>query len=201
MLSLKWELSACSKWWTSPTSPNLDVGLWTSNCWMSLSTELAPCHRVESFCHAVTSRFRSANMRSTLASNSSIIIGVLEGLRTCWILCVTHVPAAPPFIYDRMNNIWLVSSGNLDPCRCMYRLHSALKQSRSSCRPVNGVGAVILGSLVMVVGGGGSTGGDGVQVLSWFCSTWICCVSSATCSSSVTMVVGDGNEEDEGERF
>src|SRR6266436_3721655 len=25
MLSLKWELSTCSKWWTSPTSPNLDV--------------------------------------------------------------------------------------------------------------------------------------------------------------------------------
>src|SRR5258708_28844812 len=50
MLSLKWELSACSKWWTSPMSPNLDIGPWTSNCWMSSLTGLAPCHRVESFC-------------------------------------------------------------------------------------------------------------------------------------------------------
>src|SRR5258707_4791050 len=25
MFSLRWELSACSKWWTSPTSPNLDI--------------------------------------------------------------------------------------------------------------------------------------------------------------------------------
>src|SRR5258708_24902923 len=201
MLSLKWELSTCSKWWTSPMSPNLDMGPWTSNCWMSLLTELAPCHKVESFCHAVASWFGSANTRSTLALNLSIIIGILEGLRTCWILCVAHVPVALPFIYDRMSNIQLVSSGNSDPHRHMYRLHSALKQSRSSCRPVNRVGAVILGSLVMAVGGGGSTGGDGVWVVSWFCSTWICCVSSATCSSSVTMVVGDGNEEDEGERF
>src|SRR5258707_3354452 len=201
MLSLKWELRACLKWWTHPTSPNLDIGPGTSNCWMSSSTELVPCHRLESFCCTVASQFGSANMRSTLASNSSIVIGIPEGLRTCWILCVTHVLAAPPFIYDRMNNIQLVSSGNSDPCRHMYRLHSALKQSRSSCRPVNRVGAAILGSLVMVVGGGGSTGGDGVQVLSWFCSTWICCVSSATCSLSVAMVVGDRNEEDEGERF
>src|SRR5258708_39161742 len=123
MLSLK----ACSKWWTSPMSPNLDIGPWTSNCWMSLSTELMPCHRLESFCHAVASRFRSTNTRSTLASNLSIIIGILEGLRTCWILCVAHVPAALHFIYDRMNNIQLVLSGNLDPCRHMYRLHSALK--------------------------------------------------------------------------
>src|SRR5260221_13706105 len=168
---------------------------------MSLSMELVHCHKVESFCHAVTSQFGSANTRSTSASNLSIIIGVPEGLRTCWILCVAHVPAALPFIYDRMNNIQLVSSGNSDPHRHMYRLHSALKQSRSSCRPVNGVGAMILGSLVVSVGGGGSTGGDGVWVLSWFCSTWICCMSSATCSLSVTMVVGNGNEEDEGERF
>src|SRR5258705_10855640 len=201
MLSLRWELSACSKWWTNLMSPNLDVGPWTLNCWMSSSTEVVPCRSVESFCHAVASQFRSANTRSTSASNLSIIIGIPEGLRTCWILCVAHVPAALPFMYDRMNSIRLVSLGNLDPCRCMYRLHSALKQSRSSCRPVNGVGAVIFGSLVMVVGGGGSTGGDGVQVLSWFCSTWICCVSSATCSLSVAMVVGGGNEEDEGERI
>src|SRR6266446_141453 len=131
MLSLKQELSTCSKWWTSLTSPNLDMGLWTSNCWMSSLTELAPCHKVESFCHAVASQFRSTNMRLTSALNSSIIIGVLEGLRTCWILCITHVLAAPPFMYDRMNSIWLVSLGNLDPCRHMYRLHSALKQSRS----------------------------------------------------------------------
>src|SRR5258708_30980538 len=55
MLSLKWELSACSKWWTSPMSPNLDIGPWTLNCWMSLSMELVPCHRVESFCHAIAS--------------------------------------------------------------------------------------------------------------------------------------------------
>ncbi len=140
-------------------------------------------------------------MRSTLALNSSIIIGVPEGLRTCWILCITHVLVALPFIYDRMNNIQLVSSGNSDPHRHVYRLHSALKRSRSSCRPVNGVGATILGSLVMAVGGSGSTGGDRVQALSWFCSTWICCMSSATCSLSVTMVVGNGDKEDEGERF
>src|SRR5260370_30155284 len=151
MLSLKQELSTCSKWWTSLTSPNLDVGPWTLNCWMSSLMELAPCHRVESFCHAVTSQFGSANTRSTSASNLSIIIGVPEGLRTCWILCVAHVLVTLPFIYDRMNNIQLVSSGNSDPHRCMYRLHSALKQSRLSCRPVNGVGAAILGSLVMAV--------------------------------------------------
>ncbi len=81
----------------------------------------------------------------------------------------------------------------------MYRLYSTLKQLRSSCRPVNRVGAAIFGSLVVVGGGGRSTGGDRDQVLSWFCSAWICCVSSATCSLSVAMVVGDGNEE--GERF
>src|SRR6266481_4408563 len=161
MLSLKQELSACSKWWTSPMSPNLDVGPWTSNCWMSLLTELAPCHKVESFCHAVASWFGSTNTRSTLALNLSIIIGILEGLKTCWILCITHVLAAPPFMYDRMNSIWLVLSGNSDPCRHMYRLHSALKQLRSSCRPVNGVGAAIFRSLVVVGSGGGSTGGDG----------------------------------------
>src|SRR5260221_8474400 len=171
-------------------SPNLDIGPWTSNCWMSLLTELVPCCSMESFCHAVTSRFRSTNTRSTLASNSSIIIGVLEGLRTCWILCIAHVPAALPFMYDRMNSIWLVLLGNLDPHRHMYRLHSALKQLRSSCRPVNGVGAAIFGSLVVVGSGGGSTGGDGGWALSWFCSTWICCVSSVTCSLSVAMVVG-----------
>src|SRR5260221_121805 len=114
-----------------------DVGPWTSNCWMSLSMELAGCHRVESFCCAVASQFRSVNTRSTSALNLSIIIGIPEGLRTCWILCIAHVPAAPPFMYDRMNSIWLISSGNSDPHRCMYRLHSALKQSRSSCRPVN----------------------------------------------------------------
>src|SRR5258708_6863742 len=190
MLSLKQELSACSKWWTSLTSPNLDMGPWTLNCWMSLSTELAPCHRVESFCCAVASQFGSATTRSTLALNLSIIIGILEGLRTCWILCVTHVLAAPPFMYDRMNSIWLVSSGNLDPHRHMYRLHSTLKRSRSSCRPVNGVGVAIFGSLVVVGSGGRSTGCDRDWALSWFCSAWICCVSSATCSLSVTMVVG-----------
>ena len=192
MFPLRWELSACSKWWTSPTSPNLDVGPWILNCWMSSLTELAPCHRVESFCHAVASQFGSANTR-TSASNLSIIIGILEGLRTCWILCVAHVPVAPPFMYDRMNSIQLISSGNSDPHRHMYRLHSTLKlkQLRSSCRPVNGVGAAIFGSLVVVGSGGGSTGGDGDQVLSWFCSAWICCVSSVTCSLSVTMVVGE----------
>src|SRR6266446_600712 len=190
MLSLKQELRACLKWWMSPTSPNLNVGPWTLNCWMSSSMELVPCCSVESFCRAVTSQFGSANMRSTSASNSSIIIGVPEGLRTCWILCIAHVPVALPFMYDRMNSIQLVSSGNSDPHRCMYRLHSALKQLRSSCRPVNGVGVAIFGSLVVVGSGGGSTGGDGDQALSWFCSTWICCVSSATCSLSVTMVVG-----------
>src|SRR5258708_18588419 len=31
-------------------SPSLDMGPWISNCWMSLSTELVPCHRPESFC-------------------------------------------------------------------------------------------------------------------------------------------------------
>src|SRR5258705_11740323 len=125
MLSLKWELSACLKWWTSLTSPNRDVGLWTLNCWMSSLTELVPCHKVESFCHAVASQFGSVNMRSTSALNSSIIIGILEGLRTCWILCITHVPAALPFMYDRMNSIQLILLGNLDPHRHMYRLHSA----------------------------------------------------------------------------
>src|SRR5260370_24951779 len=189
MLSLKWEVSTCSKWWTSPMSPNLDVGLWTSNCWMSSSTELAPCCRVESFCHAVASRFRSVNMRSTLALNLSIIIGILEGLRTCWILCVAHVLAALPFMYDRMNSIQLVLLGNSDPHRHMYRLHSTLKQSRSSCRPVNGVGVAIFRSLVVVGSGGGSTGGDRDWALSLFCSAWICCMSSATCSLSVAMLV------------
>src|SRR5258707_10613272 len=190
MLSLKQELSACLKWWTSPTSPNLDVGPWTSNCWMSSSTELAPCCRVESFCQHVASQFGSVNMRSTSASNSSIVISIPEGLRTCWILCVTHVPAALPFMYDRMNNIQLVSSGNSDPHRHMYRLHSTLKRSRSSCRPVNRVGVAIFRSLVVVGSEGGSTGGDRDWVLSWFCSAWICCVSSATCSLRVTMGVG-----------
>jgi len=180
-------------------SPNLNVGPWTLNCWMSSSMELAPCCSVESFCCAVTSQFGSANMRSTSASNSSIVIGILEGLRTCWILCVAHVPVALPFMYDRMNSIWLVSLGNSDPCRHMYRLHSALKQSRSSCRPVNGVGMAIFRSLVVAGGGGRSTGGDGVQALSWFCSTWICCMRSATCSLSIAMMVGNGNKE--GERF
>src|SRR5258705_2272600 len=190
MLSLKWELSTCSKWWTSLMSPNLDIGLWTLNCWMSSLTELVPCHRVERFCHAIASRFGSANTRSTSALNSSIIIGILEGLRTCWILCITHVLAALPFMYDRMNNIWLISSGNLDPHRCMYRLHSTLKQSRSSCRPVNRVGAAIFGSLVIAGGGGGSTGSELILVLSWFCSAWICCVSRATWSLSDYMVMG-----------
>src|SRR5258707_4237293 len=199
MLSLKQELSTCLKWWTSLTSPNLDMGPWTSNCWMSSSMELAPCCRVESFCCAVASWFGSANTRSTLASNSSIVIGTLEGLRTCWILCVAHVPAAPPFMYDRMNSIQLVSLWNSDPHRHMYRLHSTLKQLRSSCRPVNGVGMVIFGSLVVVGGGGRSTGGDRVWALSWFCSTWICCMRSATCSSSIAMMVGNGNKE--GEKF
>src|SRR6266481_3421983 len=178
MFSLRQELSACSKWWTSPMSPNLDVGPWILNCWMSLSMELVPCCRVESFCCAIASQFRSANTRSTSALNSSIIIGIPKGLRTCWILCVTHVPAAPPFMYDRMNSIWLILSRNLDPHRHMYRLHSTLKQLRSSCRPVNGVDAAIFGSLVVVGGGGRSTGGDRVRVLSWFCSAWICCVRS-----------------------
>src|SRR5258705_5747787 len=157
---------------------------------MSSSMELVPCHRLESFCHAVASQFRSMNMRLTSASNLSIIISILEGLRTCWILCVTHVPVALAFMYDRMNNIWLISSGNSDPHRHMYRLHSTLKWSRSSCRPVNGVGAVIFRSLVMAGGGGGSAGSDIVWVLSWFCSTWICCVSRTTWSSSDNMVMG-----------
>src|SRR5260221_8555877 len=156
---------------------------------MSSLMELVPCHRLESFCCAVASWFRSANMRSTSALNSSIIISVLEGLRTCWILCVTHVLVAPPFMYDRMNNIWLVSSGNSDPCRHMYRLHSTLRQSRSSCRPVNGVGVAIFRSLVMA-GGGGSTGRDVVWVLSWFFSAWIWSISWATWSSSDDMVMG-----------
>src|SRR5258708_5615426 len=166
---------------------------------MSSLTELAPCRRVESFCHAITSRFGSMNTRSTSASNLSIVIGIPEGLRTCWILCVAHVLVALPFMYDRMNSIQLISSGNSDPRRHMYRLHSTLKRSRSSCGPVNRVGVAIFRSLVVVGGGGRSTGGDRDQALSWVCSTWICCVSSATCSSSVAMCVGDGNEE--GEKF
>ena len=79
----------------------------------------------------------------------------------------------------------------------MYRLHSTLKQSRSSCRPVNRVGAAIFGSLVVVGGGGGSVDSDVVWALSWFCSAWICCVSSATCSLSDVMVVGSRSEEGE----
>src|SRR5258708_32832193 len=128
MVSLRQELSTCLKWWTTPTSPNLDVDLWILNCWMSLLMELVPCCRVESFCHAIASQFGSTNMRSTSASNLSMVISVLEGLRTCWILCIAHVPAAPPFMYDRMNSIQLVSLENLDPHRHMYRLHSTLKQ-------------------------------------------------------------------------
>ena len=93
-----------------------------------------------------------------------------------------------------MNSIWLVSLGNSDPHRHMYKLHSALKWSRSSCRPVNRVGVAIFGSLVMVGGGGGSADSDRVQALSWFCSAWICCVSSVTCSSSDNMVVGSRSE-------
>src|SRR5260221_45034 len=104
MLSLKQELSTCSKWWTSPTSPNLDMGLWTLNCWMSSLMELVPCCRVESFCCAVASQFRSANTRSTSASNLSIVIGILEGLRTCWILCIAHVPASPQPLQDANDN-------------------------------------------------------------------------------------------------
>src|SRR5258708_17693050 len=136
------------------------MGPWTSNCWMSSSMELVPCRKVESFCHAVTSRFGSANMRSTSALNSSIVISIPEGLRTCWILCIAHVLVAPPFMYDRMNSIRLVLLGNSHPHRHMYRLYSALKRSRSSCRPVNGVGVAIFGSLIVVGSGGGSTGGD-----------------------------------------
>ncbi len=180
MFSLRWELSTCLKWWTSPMSPNLDIGPWILNCWMSLSMELVPCCRLESFCCAIASQFGSMNMRSTSASNLSIIIGISEGLRTCWILCITHVPAALPFMYDRMNSIQLVLSGNSDPHRCMYKLHSALKWSRSSCRPVNGVGVAIFRSFIIAGGGGGSAGGDIVQVLSWFCSAWIWSMSWAT---------------------
>src|SRR5258705_5777719 len=176
MLSLRQELSACSKWWTNPMSPNLDIGPWTLNCWMSSLMELVPCCSMESFCHAVTSQFRSTNMRSTLALNLFIVIGVLEGLRTCWILCVTHVPAAPPFMYDRMNSIQLVLMGNLEPHRHMYRLHSTLKRLRSSCRPVNGVGVAIFGSLVVAGGGGRSTGGDRGWGVGWVCRAWICCL-------------------------
>src|SRR5258706_892908 len=162
---------------------------------MSSLMELVPCCRLESFCHAIASQFRSANMRSTSALNLSIVIDISEGLRTCWILCITHVPVAPPFMYNRMNNIWLVSSGNSDPHRHMYRLHSALKWSRSSCRPVNGVGVAIFRSLVMAGGGGGSSGGDVVQALSWFCSAWIWSVSWVTWSLSDDMVMGSGSEE------
>src|SRR5260221_1761941 len=125
-------------------------------------------------------------MRLTSALNSSIIISISEGLRTCWILCVTHVLALP-FMYDRMNNIWLISLGNSDPCRHMYRLHSTLKQWRSSCRPVNGVGVAIFSSLVVVGSGGRSTGGDRVQATSWFWSAWICYVTNATCSLTLAM--------------
>src|SRR5258707_7142071 len=132
----------------------------------------------------------SSSMESTSASNSSIVISVWEGLRTCWILCITHVLAALPFMYDRMNNIQLVSLGNSDLHRCMYRLHSTLKWSRSSCRPVNGVGVVIFRSLVMAGGGGGSAGSDIVWVLSWFCSAWIWSMSWATWSLSDDMVMG-----------
>src|SRR5260221_1070647 len=99
-------------------------------------------------------------MRLTLALNLSIIIGIPEGLRTCWILCVAHVLVAMPFMYDRMNSIWLISSGNSDPHRHMYRLHSALKQLRSSCRPVNGVGVWNFGRLVLGRGGGRVYRGD-----------------------------------------
>ncbi len=62
---------------------------------------------------------------------------------------------------------------------------------------MNRVGAAIFRSLVVVGGGGGSADGDIVQALSWFCSTWICCVSSVTCSLSDNMVVGSRSEEGE----
>ena len=55
----------------------------------------------------------------------------------------------------------------------------------------------IFGSLVMVDGGGGSADSDIVWALSCFCCTWICCVSSATCSLSGNMVVGSRSEESE----
>ena len=47
-----------------------------------------------------------------------------------------------------------------------------------------------LWKLVMVGSGGGSMGGEGDQALNWFCSTWICCMSNVTCSSSIDMAVG-----------
>src|SRR5258707_13511399 len=97
-------------------------------------------------------------MRSTSASNLSIIIGVLEGLRTCWLLLITHVLVALPFMYNRMNNIQLVSSGNLDPYRHMYKLHSTLKCSSSFCRPVTGAGAVSFHTMVMTGGEVDTTG-------------------------------------------
>src|SRR5258708_32282914 len=61
-----------------------------------------------------------------LSLKLTIVTGISEGLGTCWILCITQVLALP-FMYDRMNSIWLVLSGNSDPCRCIYRLHSTLK--------------------------------------------------------------------------
>src|SRR5258708_18039456 len=134
------------------------------------------------------------NTRSTSALNSSIVIGILEGLRTCWILCITHVPAAPPFMYDRMDSIQLVLLGNSDPHRCMYRLHSTLKQLRSSCRPVNGVGVVMFGSLVVAGGGGRSRGGDGGWGLCWVCSARVFWVGGAHCFLSGAMIGGDGDK-------
>src|SRR5260221_6591009 len=72
-------------------------------------------------------------MRSTSALNSSIVIGILEGLRTCWILCIAHVPAALPFMYDRMNSIWLMSQTALG-CVTRHTRHASV----THFRPISG---------------------------------------------------------------
>jgi len=87
---------------------------------MSLLMELVPCHRVESSVmpsHLDSDHKHEVNLSFELVHCHWHPRGVEDLLD----LCVAHVLAALPFMYDRMNSIWLVLSGNSDPHRHMYR--------------------------------------------------------------------------------